>query len=201
MGLTTKPSLLAKIKNGDEISWEEFHQTYRPLIWVRGKQAHDLSDCECDELVQMVMLTYFKKSTSFQYDPARGKFRNFMRRMVDFQAKKLLLKRSPGREISYGVLENVLQSDSDPLDSPEEHNDLESHWDSEWRAHVLSQALEELRAHLETTTFQAFDLYVLQGGNPRTVAQFLNISVNAVYLAKHRATKYLERVVMLYETL
>ena len=33
MGYTTKKSLLEEIRNGNDVSWFEFEQTYRPLIF------------------------------------------------------------------------------------------------------------------------------------------------------------------------
>ena len=40
MAYTTKKSLLEAIRSGDEISWLEFYETYRPLIVVRGRDYH-----------------------------------------------------------------------------------------------------------------------------------------------------------------
>ena len=36
MSYTTKKSLLRKVRDGDQIHWTEFYQTYRPLIVLRG---------------------------------------------------------------------------------------------------------------------------------------------------------------------
>ena len=36
MAFTTKKSLLAKVRAGDEISWQEFYDTYKPLMILVG---------------------------------------------------------------------------------------------------------------------------------------------------------------------
>ena len=36
MAFTTKKSLLAKVRAGDEVSWREFYDAYRPLILLCG---------------------------------------------------------------------------------------------------------------------------------------------------------------------
>lgn len=50
MAYTTKKSLLEAIRSGDEVSWQEFYETYRPLIVVRGRD-YRLNVAETDELV------------------------------------------------------------------------------------------------------------------------------------------------------
>ena len=64
MAYTTKKSLLEAIRRGDEISWHEFYETYRPLIVVRGRDCK-LNSAEIDELVQAVMLRFFDRSRTF----------------------------------------------------------------------------------------------------------------------------------------
>ena len=49
MGYTTKKSLLEAICSGDEVSWHEFYEIYRPLIVVRGRD-YKLNVAEIDEL-------------------------------------------------------------------------------------------------------------------------------------------------------
>ena len=36
MAFTTKGSLLAAVKKGDEISWQQFYDMYKPLILLKG---------------------------------------------------------------------------------------------------------------------------------------------------------------------
>ena len=36
MAFTTRLSLIARISDGNEISWQDFHDTYKPLIYLRG---------------------------------------------------------------------------------------------------------------------------------------------------------------------
>ena len=68
MAYTTRKSLLLAIGRGDEVSWKEFYDTYRPLIvfCARGRLAPD----EIDDLVQKVMVKIFRSGERFRYDPA-----------------------------------------------------------------------------------------------------------------------------------
>lgn len=36
MAFTTRKSLLAKVRAGDEVSWSDFYTAYKPLIYLCG---------------------------------------------------------------------------------------------------------------------------------------------------------------------
>jgi RNA polymerase sigma-70 factor (ECF subfamily) len=65
-------------------------------------------------------------------------------------------------------------------------DDLEQHWEQEWRAAVLRQCLVEIAAEVEPTTIAAFERFGLRGESAAAVAAALGMTVNAVYVAKHR---------------
>lgn len=74
-------------------------------------------------------------------------------------------------------------------------DDLERHWEQEYRDHVLREALAAVRQQVEPTTFQAFDLYAMQGVDARDVARFLGVSPSAVYVAKSRVLERWKTIV------
>lgn len=84
MAFTTRKSLLARVKSGDEVSWTEFYAANKTLILLCGNDCL-LSPVECEEFVQQVMAEIFPKDIIgkydpdhvpddiiFKYDPARG---------------------------------------------------------------------------------------------------------------------------------
>ena len=194
MPFETNKSLLSKVKAGDEVSWQEFYHAYRPLIWLRGGDMN-LSDSEKEELVQMVMLEIFHKDILgqsydlpdgqeilFKYDPARGRFRNFLKGIVTNQAFNIIRKR------------NNQGASIEGMDFKDE-NLMEKAWDEEWRGHLLNMSLVELRGRIETETYQAFELYALQGRSAEQTATFLDISLSSVYTAKSRCVALLKEIV------
>ena len=94
MAFTTRKSLLAKVRSGDEVSWQEFYDAYKPLIILCGGDC-GLTYDENEELVQKVMCEIFQKdivgkydpdnipdNVVFKYDPAKGRFRHFLRKII-----------------------------------------------------------------------------------------------------------------------
>ena len=181
MSYTTKKSLLKAIQSGDEVSWTEFYETYRPLIILRGRD-YRLTPEELEDLCQLVVLDIFKLGNKFQYDPAKGKFRDYLRRVISHNAVDLIRKRPPSLP-------------SNPIRTDEASDDMERQWNEEWRQHLLKQALTVLRTQIEFNTYQAFELYALKGQRPEDVARFLHISVDMVYIAKGRALRRLRKII------
>jgi len=196
MAYTTRKSLLRKVREGDEIGWREFYCTYRPLILRRGMDFK-LRPQELDDLLQRVMEEFFQKELlavkfdidnippelTFRYDNGRGRFRDFLRRVVTNHACKILRARRDQRP---------LDGDS-PLPDPEAGED--ARWEQEWRCHLLNEALRELRNQVAPVTFQAFEMSSLKEHGARETAAFLGISPAAVYTARSRCLARLRKIV------
>ena len=194
MAFTTKKSMLARVRMGDEISWKEFYETYRPLVYLVGKDC-GLNASENEELIQCVMCEIFRKDivgkydpehipehVSFQYDETKGRFRHYFRGIVRNQALKLFHDRW-----GYKCLDEVPE--------PVYCQRLETSWNENWRRHVLNQALSELRQKVQPSTYSAFDLYALQNRPVKEVSKVLNLSVDSVYVAKNRCVAALKQII------
>jgi len=76
-----------------------------------------------------------------------------------------------------------------------EEDKLEQEWDKEWQKHLMCEALKDLKIKVESKTYMAFDLYAIQNRPSTEVANFLNISVNSVYVAKNRCVELLKNII------
>jgi RNA polymerase sigma factor (sigma-70 family) len=184
MSLTTKITLLEKISSGDEVSWETFRNMYAPLIRNCGIEWH-LTDCECDELIQDVMVEFFKQHDSFCYDRLNGRFRDYLCKIARDATFALLKRRK----------ENAMSSTNEALMDYA----WEEKWHSEWRNYLYTEALRILQGEMEKLTFESFRRYVLLGQAPCKVAEDLNITVNAVYVNKCRTLDHLRRIIKMLD--
>jgi len=188
MTFTTRASLISKICKGDEISWQDFYQTYRPLILLRGGDFF-LSDDEKEELVQQVVIDIFKRTDAFKYDRKKGKFRSYLKTIVSHKAIDLKRMRKS----------NTVSVETDEFsidDMPDtDVAILNKCWDEEWQMHLMVQGLEELKTQVKPITFQAFELYALKDQAVEDVAKFLDISPNAVFVAKSRCVERLQKII------
>lgn len=184
MAYTTRGSLIAAVKRGDEISWERFYNMYKPLILIKGNDLR-LNQTEKEELVQLVMLSFFKTSQTFRYDKSKGRFRDYFKQVIRNKACDLMRKRHDG-ELS---VEEIPQTVEKLLAAGEDR------WEEEWKNHLLKQALEDLRNAVSPLVYQAFSLLTLENMSGKEVAATLGITANAVYVYKHEAQKKLRKLV------
>src|SRR5262245_12453982 len=93
--LRTSWTLVARIKNlGDDASWSEFHELYRPLIRGVALKAGLRSD-EADEVVQETMAAFAKKIQDFVAEPGHGSFRAWLLQMARWRITDQFRKRLP----------------------------------------------------------------------------------------------------------
>ena len=198
MAFTTRKSLLAKVRSGDEVSWGEFYAAYKPLILLCGGDC-GLNQDEKEELVQKVMCEIFQKdiigkydpdnvpsNIVFTYDPTKGRFRHYLRKVIRYQAIRIFKHRKNHESID---------ADNHALNSLPSNDEWNAVWDEEWYKHVLNMAMTELRGRVQPETYVAFEMYAVQNRKVEDVANFLNLSVSSVYTAKSRCISTLREII------
>lgn len=183
MAFTTRRSMLSRIIKGDEVGWDDFYAAYKPLIRLRGGDW-GLSDFEKEGLVQDTVASIFEKESVFKYDKTKGRFRGFLRGIIDKKAVDII-RRRPGER----------PGEDEAFDGGADESHLDRQWDAEWRSHILKQAFAELREKTNPREFQAFELYCVSDWAPERVAELLDISKSSVYVAKNRCLMKLRKII------
>jgi RNA polymerase sigma-70 factor (ECF subfamily) len=174
---TTPPSLLARIRNHDDSrAWETFCDVYSPLLYnycrKRGLQSSDAAD-----VVQEALLRVTKGILKFEYDPARGRFRDWLYRIVHHELCRFTSRKKPAQEIGDCEAEIAVIEDRQ--------------WNENFHDHILKSALERIRPSFEKEKWQAFTLVWLENKPAGDVAEILDVTLNFIYLAKSRVIKRL----------
>lgn len=200
MAFTTSKSLLNRVRSGDEVSWNEFYDTYKPLIILCGRDC-GLTEEENQDLVQLVMCEIFTKGSLnkfdldhiptnivFKHDPAKGRFRHYLRKIVHYQAIRIYHKRK-----------NDFVSIDDPCEKISQETlsvrNWENIWAEEWQKHVLNMALRELQIQVSPVTYVVFEMYALHGRSLKDVMYFFNMSAENVYTIKSRCIAKLREII------
>src|SRR5204862_7816569 len=79
--LKTRPTLLSKVRRGDEDGWSRFYALYEDFIYSAGRGA-GLSNEESKDVVQEAMITVRNYIGNFVPDESRGRFRTWLRKIV-----------------------------------------------------------------------------------------------------------------------
>jgi len=188
MAWTTRKSLIDRVLNGDEESWDSFYANYSRLVYAIGERSGLFAD-DCEDLVQEVMRTIFNNKNRFRYDSTAGKFRTYLTGIVKHKVCDFYRRRD---DRIVAIDEEAAPEAVDPA------SQFDAVCSEEWKNHILNVALMELREKVEPETFDAFQMYVLQERLPREVADALSISESAVYVYKNRCVKHLRSIIEKY---
>lgn len=182
----TPVSLIERIRRDRSGSdWNKFVDLYAPLL-RRWLYRYMLQPADVEDLIQDILTIVITKLPEFQHSGATGAFRAWLRLIVAYRLKNFW-RQSQRQPIAEGGdhLEALAQSLEDPVD------ELSRRWDQEHDKHVAATLLAQIRHEFSALTWEIFDRYVLQGLPPKQVAAELNVSCNAVFIARSRILRRL----------
>jgi RNA polymerase sigma factor (sigma-70 family) len=184
----THGTLLHRLRDGsDSLAWEEFFARYGPLIYGAARRR-GCSDATAEEVVQEVMLKVFEQKDIFQYDPARGRFRDWLavlvrNKIAERRRARAERMRAPGGDAPIEAVEP---------EAPPEGPDAV--WEAAFEDALLSILLEVIRREMDPRAYQAFELYTLHEVPGEEVARCTGLSRNGVYRSHKRALRRLREL-------
>ena len=187
MSVNTRATLLERLRDGqDQLSWEEFFRSYWPAVYALARRR-GCSDETAEEIVQDVMLKVFETRDVFQYDPARGRFRDWLATLVRNRVAERR-RRAADRERARGGSETDLPEP----EAGEAPPDAEC--EAAFESALLTVLLDVVRREVDPRTYLAFELISFAELSGREVARITGLSRNAAYKARRRVLKRLEEL-------
>lgn len=179
MDSTNESLLIRAADKDDQSSWREFYSLYAPLI---RRHAHrcGLGVSEADDIVQECMTALLKALPRFQYDRSKGRFRSYVRRMVQNQISNRLRQHTSKQLRSNAITELAARSDG-----------TKSDWDRDWQRTHLEYCLGRVSTRFAPEKLAAFRAYALEGQDIAAVCKRYKLTPNQVYLAKSRIIRRL----------
>jgi RNA polymerase sigma-70 factor (ECF subfamily) len=141
------------------------------------------------------MISVAKHIPNFKYDRNIGSFKHWLLNMTRWRIRDQLRKRK-----TYATpvhKDNATETKTEAvnkLPDPASIN-LDELWETEWEKNLLEAAITKVRRQLDPEKYQIFDLLVNKEWSPQRVAETFKISLNQVYLAKHRITELIKEEV------
>lgn len=185
----TRSSLLVRIRDvEDATSWKTFVDLYAPMIYNYCRRK-GLQDADAADVAQEVMTEVARCIRSFEYQPERGRFRDWLGTVTRRQLARFFERRKRAARTGQAEsCENELEQVAGPQADPE--------WTDDFNAQIVRIALQRIRPHFEPPTWRAFELVWLENRSAADAAAILQISVSAIYVAKSRVLKRLEEEVL-----
>jgi len=184
----TNMDLLLQLKSDEtvnrEMGWGIFVDRYGPIICGFARNA-GLPSSEADDIMQTVLFNFFKVADRFEYDPSKGRFRGYLKRITLNAIRQRYRKKQEKNLDTHGM-----KVAEDPRD------DLEAVFDREWAEHLLSEAMTEARPKFEPKTWEAFELYGRRGMSAQRTADRLEMTPESVRHAKSRVMRSVREIVI-----
>ena len=179
--MDTSASLLESLRAGSgQESWDTLVRLYSPLIrgWLVRNGA---PPNEIDDVVQEVLVVVVRRVSEFKRQSHAGSFRGWLRQIAvnclrDHWRRKGKQPTTPGGSDFRLVIDQLADARSS----------ISKLWDREHDEFVTKYLLEQVSQQVSSTHWQAFQRFVLDGLSADEVAQELNMSANAVFIAKSR---------------
>ncbi len=187
-GPPTRPTLIWRIRNAqDHEAWKEFVRIYTPLIFGHCLRK-GLQPADAEDVTQDVFTKVSQAIGKFDYRPEKGRFRAWLGKVV---ASAIRRSQSRPRQLD-GWADMDVDS---PLDVQEARAE-DSAWTEEFSHHIYQTALARVRPCFEEQSWQIFELLWCHDLPPVEVARRLGLSLESVFVAKHRVLKRLQQEVL-----
>lgn len=178
---TTRASLLLRIKDArDTHAWTEFDTIYRPMLY-RFARTRGLDDAGAEDVVQHCMAAIHKHIGSFEYNPAKGRFKSWLRTLINNRFRDGLRNRRD-KQAETRDFKQAQQRE----DSPDEA------FEKVWMDEHLTYCLSRVRKEIDASTYQAFCKHVIEDRPAQEVCEELGITANNLYKIKWRVTQKLQ---------
>lgn len=200
-GPHTRPTLLADLKDYQDFkAWDLFVGIYKPLI-VGIARRRGLQNADAEDVAQDVLLAVASAIRHFEYDPS-GSFRAYLfeatrKKLFTFLGKQRRQPHGTGDTDFMQQLAQQLGQEDVGLAQIEwdEVVGLDKHeWDAAYRKRLLEWAFEQVArsGQSEDSTLKAARLTILEGKTNAEAAAFVNLTPNAVAIAKSRVLQKME---------
>ncbi len=187
----TRASLLLRLRDrSDATAWTQFVDLYAPLVY-RHARSQGLQDADAADLTQEVLGAVANSVARLDYDPQRGSFRSWLFTII----RRKLSNWRRGQRHQAGMSNDVpIDAIAVPCPGAEAQA---AQWESEWQERVFAWACEQARAEVTEVSWQAFWRTFILNEPIKQVAAGLEMSVAAVYLARHRLRARLKELVQM----
>lgn len=186
---TTSPSLLSRLRNGgDHAAWREFDSRYRDLL-LNYCRRRGVPYTDAEDLVQAVFADLSRTLPQFSYQPARGRFRDYLYRCVTNAIFDW--SRRPNRQREALALMGSCLNEMPRPDGDAAAAEL---WQQEWENHHFRLAMAAIRQTFDEKSAAIFERSVA-GAKVADLALEFNMSEAAVHKVRQRIRDRMEELI------
>ncbi len=181
----TRNSLILRLKEtADAEAWFEFCEIYEPLI-LRIAKSRGLQNADANDLAQDVFVRIAKSVQRWEPGLEKGTFRGWIGTIarnltIDFLRQKDRQPVSANDPILQSVPEQCAASDF---------------YDAEYEKQLFAWAAEKIKPSFKSKTWQAFWQTAVEQRSVVEVAESLQLTTGAIYIARSRVIAKLKKTI------
>jgi RNA polymerase sigma-70 factor (ECF subfamily) len=185
----TRDSLLVQLKSpANREAWDQFALVYRPVIY-RLARRRGLQDADAQDLAQRVLMAVASAIGSWEKSSESVQFRHWLRRVARNAIVNALARRPYDRAAGGSAVHDLL------LEQPGVDPESNAQIDLEYRRELYLQAARIVRGDVETETWRAFEMTVIDNRSIDETAVELDMPVGTIYAARSRIMRRLRETV------
>lgn len=175
---TTRASLIARLSDHrDEEAWNLFVEIYSPLVY-RYLCRRGVQDADAADIGQEVLKTVSRSVNAFEHLSRPGSFRRWLiaitqSRLGDFATRRKKDAAAGGDTAIEALHQFAADGEEERLER-------------EYQECLFRWAAEKIRGEFQPATWHAFWQTYVDGDDCRKVAEDLNTTLGAVYVARSR---------------
>lgn len=193
MAFTTHQSIVDRLRDEGNNTWENFYSYYFKLIRLHGKDC-GIKEGQLDDLVQEVMISVARISKSFIYDPEKGRFRDFLKKIIRARAVDLLRRYYSKESMFVYLHDDMSRIKSLPCEAVPEEEILDQEYYDKWRNIFIRNCLKMLKSKLKPQHYQIYHMLEYQNISVQEVAAFTGLSPVSVYSIRSRIESRLSAI-------
>jgi RNA polymerase sigma factor (sigma-70 family) len=187
---STRHSLLLRVRDFDDSeAWQDFVDIYAPRIFVWCKGL-GLQDVDASDAAQTVLLKLVNTIRDFEYDPAKGSFRSWLK-TIAYNTANDIHRNWRHRGAADSAVAKLLDTVPDEI----QRDSLADQIEQAYRDELLSQASSRVKLRVKSSTWQAYRRSMIDHIPAAKVAAEIGLSIADVYVAKSRVIKMLREEV------
>ncbi|MCH2204360.1 MAG: sigma-70 family RNA polymerase sigma factor [Lentisphaerales bacterium] len=179
---TRKSLLLRAADQNDHKAFEEFAVYYedfiRIIIMKLGVSTEDYKD-----LQQNILLKLWKSLSKFDMEHENASFRGWLGTVIRNDVYKFFNSKKRTQEAI--VTAEGLSISIDSLGEDSNDNEFQKLIESEWKAYVITIAIEHIKPYFSGNAMEIFSL-TLDGLSVKEIADKLGVKENTVYMLRSR---------------
>lgn len=177
----------------DDAAWERFVGRFRRPI-VSFVQAAGLPATDAEDVAQETLIAFADAFRDGKYERTKGRLSQWLFGI----AYRQVLRERQRRARRGAKMGPQVERLSFWAGVPDEETATDT-WEREWEQALLRECLDQARIEFEPDTFRAFEIAVRDNRPAAEAARELEVSVKAIYNAKHRVLKRLRELRAQYE--